>query len=138
MKQHDSAVQQSQLSTRTERTLTDARLVAASSLDVAIKRLITTRGPAFSNTAIAKRVGVDEKIVRQWRTGEKPMPVGALCMFSETLQKALLVEMRLVEPAPVTSFDKLRFRTEALHARADRAIANARKVVAESKARRAR
>ncbi len=143
-KHHDSVVINFKFPARTEhqtvgaKSLQDARLVAARGLDSAIKKIVAARGPAFSNAAIAKRVGVDEKIVRQWRTGDKPLPAGALCMFSETLQKAVLAEMGLVHPEPAPRVDLRRLRMESLKARAERAIANARRLVDEAQARRVR
>lgn len=56
------------------------------------------RDDSFSNRAIAERLlDVEEKTVRQWRKGDKPMPIAALlCLplpFAEDLAERLL-EMR--------------------------------------------
>lgn len=49
------------------------------------------RGDAgYSNVAVARYCGVDEKTVRQWRDGEKPMPAGALLVMPDEIVREVL------------------------------------------------
>lgn len=45
---------------------------------------------AYSNVAVARASGIDEKHVRQWRTGEKRIPLAALLTMPPTLANAIV------------------------------------------------
>ncbi len=41
--------------------------------------------PALSNAVVARAAGVDKKIVKAWRSGDKPMPAAALAVLPPTI-----------------------------------------------------
>lgn len=62
----------------------------ADALDEALHRAYLDGNDALSNVAIGRACGVDEKTVRQWRLGRRPMPSWALLKLPPSLAAEML------------------------------------------------
>lgn len=67
------------------RPLTKARSEFARRFDAVMHAHWVRGEEAFSNVAVARACGVDEKAVRQWRLGEKRIPPEAMALFPSQL-----------------------------------------------------
>lgn len=70
---------------RALRPLTKARDDIAAAFDRVMSEHWLRGEEAYSNVAVARACGVDERIVREWRSGEKPMPAAALALIPSQL-----------------------------------------------------
>ena len=76
-----------------QRPLAVARAALARAFDAALHEHWLRGDAAYSNCAVARAVGVDEKTVRQWRDGEKPIPAAALSLLPGVLHDQVLAEI---------------------------------------------
>ncbi len=111
-----------------ESRLATARSEFAARFDAVLRRHAELGNVAMSNGAIARRLGVTEKIIRQWRSGDKPMPAAALCVFAPTLQAEVIAIARGVEPTAPRSTAVA--RSLALQPRVAAAIARSKELIA--------
>lgn len=70
--------------------LEEARQTLSKAFDAVMHEHWLRGEEAFSNVSVARMCGVDEKIVRQWRTGDKPMPLAALLLLPSQLYSEML------------------------------------------------
>lgn len=77
-----------------QRPLAVARGELARAFDAAMHAHWLAGEGAFSNVAVARSCGIDERNVRQWRDGEKAMPVAALLVMPATLTNELVTLVR--------------------------------------------
>jgi hypothetical protein len=76
---------------------------------------------AYSNVAVARACGVDEKTIRQWREGEKPFPAAALTLlpgqlFDEIMSHVAAARGRTPRRAVVQLREALTaLRVQAVH-----------------------
>jgi hypothetical protein len=66
---------------RSLRPLAKARTEFATAFDRVMNEHWLRGEEAYSNVAVGRTCGVDERIVREWRTGERPMPAAALALL---------------------------------------------------------
>ena len=66
---------------RSLRPLAKARSEFAAAFDTVMNEHWLRGEEAYSNVAVARACGVDEKTVRAWRSEEKPMPAAALTLI---------------------------------------------------------
>lgn len=84
-----------------ERPLAVARMEVAGAFDRVMHAHWVAGEGAFSNCAVARACGVDERIVRRWRLGEQPIPIAALLVMPPTLAAeivSLVQDRRVLSP----------------------------------------
>jgi hypothetical protein len=74
----------------TARRFTTARMTLAKAFSVAMHEHWLRDNHAYSNAAIGRLCGVDEKTVRQWRSSEKPIPATVLVLLPTQLYDDVL------------------------------------------------
>lgn len=77
-----------------QRPLAVARGEIARSFDTAMHAHWLAGEEAFSNVAVARACGLDERNVRQWREGEKAIPLAALLVMPATLANEMVNVVR--------------------------------------------
>lgn len=71
-----------------------ARTEIAAALDTEMREAWIAGDESLSNVAVAKACGVDERIVRRWRDGERSLPVGALLVMPATLAQRIVARLQ--------------------------------------------
>lgn len=82
----------------------------------------------YSNTAIARAVGVDEKIVREWRSGDRPIPAAALGLLPWEVYARMRAHIEAaragrIEPRALPQMRPLLAKVAGQLAREDRDVA---------------
>lgn len=79
------------------RKLAKARSAFVRSFDALMNDHHLRGEEAYSNVAVARACGVDEKTVRQWRSGEKHLRAEAVALFPGRLRDEVLALLRDIE-----------------------------------------
>ncbi len=87
-------------------------------------RWMSDVGGAYSNEAVGRRCGIDEKGVRQWRTGAKRIPLAALMVMPQPLAVEVIqwISQRCGlgrQQRPVAALGEVLTRIEQAEVRAD-------------------
>lgn len=72
-----------------QRPLALANASLAAAFDAVMHEAWLAGEEAYSNCAVARACGVDEKTVRQWRDGRKPLPASALTLMPTRVREQL-------------------------------------------------
>ncbi len=74
--------------------LTAGRMRVAEAFDAILRARVDVEDYSASNCAIAAKLGVVEKQVREYRSGDKALPVGALYAMPRSIALELLDAVR--------------------------------------------